>query len=383
MEKKVLRLLIGVLCLAMMAGCAAKKAYVPADVMSQAKAEDLVQKVDNFDVVFDKSDSMNAESRLNIAKQTTSEMVQTIPADLKFNSALRLFGVKGMFAQEESSWLEYGMTSFKKEAFLKAVDDMGDRGFGRTPLGRALAGAGDDLKGLSGNSAIIVVSDFEEIEGVDDIRPKSVIENVAKLKAAYGDRLCIYPIHVDKDPMGQKLAQEIVKEAGCGFVENAGNLATPAAMALYVKKVFFGPAPPKPVAEEKPVVVMEEKKAAEEQPAVVEVSKLDAVYFDFDKYTLKPEARGTLKKNAEELMKNKNDTLVVEGHCDERGTTEYNMALGARRATEAKKYLVNLGVEEARIKTISYGKEKPLDPGHTEEAWAKNRRAQFVLNAGK
>ena len=133
MEKKVLRLLVGVLCLAMMAGCAAKKAYVPADVAAQAKAEDLVQKVDNFDVVFDKSDSMNAENRLNIAKQTTSEMAQTIPADLKLNSALRLFGVKGFFAQEESTWLEYGMTSFKKEAFLKAVDDMGDRDMGEPP----------------------------------------------------------------------------------------------------------------------------------------------------------------------------------------------------------------------------------------------------------
>ena len=379
MEKKVLRLLVGVLCLAMMAGCAAKKAYVPADVMSQAKAEDLVQKVDNFDVVFDKSDSMNAENRLNIAKDTTSEMVQTIPADLKLNSALRLFGVKGFFAQEESTWLEYGMTSFKKEAFLKAVDDMGSRGFGRTPLGRALAGAGDDLKGLSGNSAIIVVSDFEEIEGVDDIRPKSVMENVAKLKAVYGERLCIYPIHVDKDPTGQKLAQEIVKEAGCGFMENASNLATPAAMASYVKKVFYGPAPPKPVAEEKPVVAMEEKKEAEATPAVVEVSKLDAVYFDFDKFTLKPEAREALKKNADWLSKNPDKKVVVEGNCDERGTNEYNMALGQRRADSAAKYLTDLGVAKNRVSKVSYGKERPECKESNEECWSKNRRADVVL----
>jgi len=379
MEKKVLRLLVGVLCLAMMAGCAAKKAYVPADVTAQAKAEDLVQKVDNFDVVFDKSDSMNVENRLNIAKQTTSEMVQTLPTDLKLNSALRLFGVKGMFAQEETSWLEYGMTSFKKEAFLKAVDDMGDRGFGRTPLGRALAGAGDDLKGLSGNSAIIVVSDFEEIEGVDDIRPKSVIENVAKLKAAYGDRLCIYPIQVGKNPTAKKLAEQIVVEAKCGFVENAGNLATPAAMASYVKKVFYGPAPPKPVAEEKPVVAMEEKQAAEATPAVVEVSKLDAIYFDFDKYTLKPEAREALKKNADWLSKNPDKKVVVEGNCDERGTNEYNMALGQRRADSAAKYLKDLGIKKDRVSTVSYGKERPECKESNEECWSKNRRADVVL----
>jgi peptidoglycan-associated lipoprotein len=379
MEKKVLRLLVGVLCLAMMAGCAAKKAYVPADVMSQAKAEDLVQKVDNFDVLFDKSDSMNAENRLNIAKQTTSEMVQTLPADLKLNSALRLFGVKGFFAQEESSWLEYGMTSFKKEGFLKAVEDMGDRGYGRTPLGRALAGAGDDLKGLSGNSAIIVVSDFEEIEGVDDIRPKSVVENVAKLKAAYGDKLCIYPIQVGKNPTAKKLAEQIALEANCGFVEHADNLTTPAAMASYVKKVFFGPAPPKLVAEEKPVVAMEEKKEAEATPAVVEVSKLDAIYFDFDKFTLKPEAREALKKNADWLSKNTDKKVVVEGNCDERGTNEYNMALGQRRADSAAKYLKDLGIKKDRVSTVSYGKERPECKESNEECWSKNRRADVVL----
>jgi peptidoglycan-associated lipoprotein len=71
--------------------------------------------------------------------------------------------------------------------------------------------------------------------------------------------------------------------------------------------------------------------------------------------------------------------VVVEGHCDERGTNEYNLALGARRAGEAMKYFVELGVDAKRIKTISYGEEKPLDPGHNDEAWAKNRRDQFVV----
>jgi peptidoglycan-associated lipoprotein len=71
----------------------------------------------------------------------------------------------------------------------------------------------------------------------------------------------------------------------------------------------------------------------------------------------------------------------MEGHCDERGTVEYNLALGERRANQAKNYLVSLGISSARISTISYGKEKPLDPGHNEEAWAKNRRAHTVVTA--
>jgi peptidoglycan-associated lipoprotein len=107
------------------------------------------------------------------------------------------------------------------------------------------------------------------------------------------------------------------------------------------------------------------------------------IRFDFDKYNLMPEAREILKGQAEWLAKNKDYRLVIEGNCDERGTTEYNLALGERRASEAMKYLVELGIDGSRIKTISYGKEMPLDPGHNEEAWAKNRRDHFVITSKK
>lgn len=79
-------------------------------------------------------------------------------------------------------------------------------------------------------------------------------------------------------------------------------------------------------------------------------------------------------------MKNKKIKVIIEGHCDERGTAEYNLALGSSRAQEAKKFLVNSGVNSKRIETISYGMERPLDPAHNEEAWAKNRRDKFVIN---
>ncbi len=105
------------------------------------------------------------------------------------------------------------------------------------------------------------------------------------------------------------------------------------------------------------------------------------VLFDFDKFSLKPESRDILKQLAEWLNNNKNNILLIEGNCDERGTTEYNLALGERRAKEAMKYLVELGVDGKRIKTISYGKERPLDPAHTEEAWTKNRRDHFVVTS--
>ena len=106
---------------------------------------------------------------------------------------------------------------------------------------------------------------------------------------------------------------------------------------------------------------------------------IEDIYFDFDKSNIGPDARGILKANADWFLKNSNASIIIEGHCDERGTAEYNMALGQRRADEAKKYLVNLGVEGAAVKTISYGKERPFDPGHNEDAWAKNRRGHFVV----
>ncbi|HBJ75219.1 MAG TPA: peptidoglycan-associated lipoprotein Pal [Syntrophaceae bacterium] len=103
------------------------------------------------------------------------------------------------------------------------------------------------------------------------------------------------------------------------------------------------------------------------------------IYFDYDKSSIRPDAREILKANAEIFNKNGNAAIVVEGHCDERGTAEYNMALGERRAQETKQYLVNLGINASRIETISYGEERPLDNRSIEEAWAQNRRAQFLL----
>ncbi len=125
------------------------------------------------------------------------------------------------------------------------------------------------------------------------------------------------------------------------------------------------------------------KKAAREAAAATsrELYELADINFDFDKFTLKDATRAILKKHAEWLNKNKNVKITVEGHCDERGTAEYNLALGERRAVAAVKYLIAMGIDVKRIKTISYGFELPLDPRHNEEAWAKNRRAHFVISS--
>lgn len=103
------------------------------------------------------------------------------------------------------------------------------------------------------------------------------------------------------------------------------------------------------------------------------------IHFEFDKSELTAKAQEILKKKAGWLEKNPDEDVLIEGHCDERGTTEYNLALGERRAQAARDFLINMGISSSRISYVSYGEEKPLDPASNPEAWAKNRRAEFVI----
>jgi peptidoglycan-associated lipoprotein len=105
---------------------------------------------------------------------------------------------------------------------------------------------------------------------------------------------------------------------------------------------------------------------------------LQDAFFDYDDASLRQDAKTALESNAKYLERNTSVSVVVEGHCDERGSVEYNLALGERRARAAKDFLTTYGIPANRLTTISYGKERPFDSGHDEAAWAKNRRAHFV-----
>ena len=124
---------------------------------------------------------------------------------------------------------------------------------------------------------------------------------------------------------------------------------------------------------------MAEEAAQREMMAARNLFLNEDIYFEFDSSALLFMAQETLKQKAQWMRDNPNVSVVVEGHCDERGTPEYNLALGDRRANSVKAFLVDLGIPEYRLTTISYGEERPVDPGHNEEAWAKNRRAHFVI----
>jgi peptidoglycan-associated lipoprotein len=123
----------------------------------------------------------------------------------------------------------------------------------------------------------------------------------------------------------------------------------------------------------------ERKKETSEQAAGKEpAGQLQDIYFEFDSYNIRTEDLSVLKGIAAWLVARPAAKITIEGHCDERGTTDYNLALGQKRAEAAKDYLVKLGVGDKRTKAVSYGKEAPLDPGHSEQAWARNRRVHFT-----
>jgi peptidoglycan-associated lipoprotein len=144
------------------------------------------------------------------------------------------------------------------------------------------------------------------------------------------------------------------------------------------------PAPPTPVAEPRPVPpepVAEDPISSRDIGDINKNSPFQPVFFALDSSDVDSAAQQTLNANAEILKKYPSWVITIEGHADERGTAEYNLALGERRALSARTYLVSLGIPGDRLRTVSYGKEFPFDPGHDEAAWKQNRRAQFVLTS--
>jgi peptidoglycan-associated lipoprotein len=170
--------------------------------------------------------------------------------------------------------------------------------------------------------------------------------------------------------------------AGCG--KKTPPVARPAPPPIDTASATRPPAPPEPVAE--PVVVPPEPVPNDSISSASlddlnRNSPLKAAFFDYDSAELAPAAQMALTENAAILKRFPSWTITIEGHCDERGTAEYNLALGERRAVAARTYLVSLGIPADRLRTVSYGKEFPFDPGHDDAAYAKNRRAHFVITA--
>jgi outer membrane protein OmpA-like peptidoglycan-associated protein len=360
-------------------GCAT---FRPVDLNPQIQSGQLVQKTVNVIVLFDRSASMgelhgkptvNEATRLTHAKDAAKNMIATIP-EIKLNAGLRTFW-------SEETALIYEMKSLAKEDYTKGINSI-ENVYGRTPLGKAITSAGNDLKLLDGNSAMIIVSDFSEIPGIDDIRPATVMDAITRVNADYGDKLCVYAVQVGYTPDGKELSEQIVQNVEGGYTVNADRLATPAAMAAFVEKVISGncsrykqmAAKPtekvvivatEPIVEEKVVAAVVETKTEEKVMAAAVAPKVivlafEDVHFDFDKSTLKPEAQTILKRNVQMLKDNPKAKVRIAGYTSASGTEAYNQKLSERRASAVQEYLVNEGIiTRDRLSTIGYGETNP------------------------
>jgi len=177
-------------------------------------------------------------------------------------------------------------------------------------------------------------------------------------------------------------ATSITIDGGIGTVEASGSRqVTPAASITYTAKAS-GPGGSANTSAR--VTVTEAAATPPPKSTLVAdeawfTTNIDDIFFDYDEYAIRDDARATLQSNARGLAERAHLNFTIEGHCDERGSEKYNLALGDRRANATKEFLVAQGIGAGRVETVSYGEERPFDPGHNETAWSKNRRAHFVL----
>jgi OOP family OmpA-OmpF porin len=380
MREKWLMILIVLFVFLGLGGCATVIKPVPAqDLNAKLKSGALVQKTDNFEMIMDTSASMNdpyqwshfdytspmKTTKLEYEQHLARLFNDTIP-NMKLTAGLRDFAGRRWLTRNFDTKLWYGMAPYMKQDLGKSIYDINTYGV-ESPLDLALDAATADLKPLSGKSAVIIFSD-----GIG--MPKAPMA-AQTMKTAMKDHVCIYAVLIGNDPEGKALLGQVVKAGQCGLLVTGEEVSTAAGMASFVEKVFLtSPAAAGGIPGTPGALGMIPGTLS---PGIPE--KLETIYFDFDKYNIKPEFKVILKRNAEWLTTNKTYNIRIEGNCDERGTNEYNIALGQRRADAAARYLGTLGVDAKRIKTISYGEERPVCMEHNEACWLKNRNATFMV----
>lgn len=174
--------------------------------------------------------------------------------------------------------------------------------------------------------------------------------------------------------------------SGCAKKVSTTQIGEPAKPEVEVSQPLSPAVSPEVVSEPSiPKVEAVEEVALKEEPVKempqlqTRLKAIDDIYFDFDRYLIRDDSRVTLLDNADILKKKSFKRLVIEGHCDERGTTDYNIALGERRAEATRRYIASLGIDSSKVSIISYGKERPFCAGRNEDCWQQNRRAHFVV----
>lgn len=378
-----------------LSGCAVQhatsfEAFQAEDLNEHVKAGHYVQKTDNLVVIFDDSSSMNETfnnpgfvsqpraTKFAVEKEILSRMNQTIP-DIKFTSEIRSFGFGSCTGW---SWtkLNKNLDVHSRDAFDAGLSNL-TCASGGSPMNTALEAASEDLAAASGKTAVLVLSDGHDLDG-------SPIPAAKALKTRYGDNICIYSVWVGnpEEASGHLLLQQLSNVAGCGFVKDAADVATPSDMASFVQRVFFDVVPPKV----DPCSLDDDgdgvNNCLDKCPDTPKGAKVDlagcwvyrGVLFDTDKADIKPQFVPMLNNAVDVMNMNPGLTVEIEGHTDSRGTDAHNQALSERRAVAVKKYLVDHGIAASRMETHGHGESQPVATNATPEGMYQNRRVEFI-----
>jgi len=353
----------------------------PVDLNPKLASGQFVQKVDVFEVIADSTMSMAdpylGSTKLKVEKDLLSLFDGTIP-DLRLTAAARAFG-SFEFLGGDTSRLLYGPEPYRKSRLRMAAADLSPRGL--SPLNTAIDGAAQDLRDQSGRMALIIFSDGEDMEA---FRPE---ETAARMKGAYGDRICIYAVHLGETAAGRKQLQRIVDAGGCGFVAKGADVASPAGMADFVSQVFLKapgvvarPAPTPPPKEE----VVEAKPQAQAAPVVTPKEPLTIrlnIEFDTAKAVIKHIYHNEIKRVADFMKEHPTVKAVIEGHTDNVGKEAANMKLSQRRADAVMQYLVTkFKIDASRLEAVGYGPHRPIATNKTKEGRQHNRRVTAVFS---
>ncbi|NOY67930.1 MAG: OmpA family protein [Deltaproteobacteria bacterium] len=387
--------------------CAAQQAGPSPGVESLAAGTDpgvFLKKVDNFEVVLDGSMSMAEEvggkSKLSIAKQTITKMIETMP-DLKLIGSARLCGNNSCPASQESR-LIYGPEYFTKKGLNDAINSVA-RASGGTPMSMSIGSVKGDIASLSGPSAMIVVSDGVRVK-------QEAVDAVKKLKAAYGDKLTCYTVWVGDDADGKKVLDEMAVAGGSKGAYSASDLlAGTGGMPPFVETVFLKqvidsdkdgvsdyldkcPGTPAGIKVDMYGCPIDGDTDGDGVPDSIDLCKntpkgakvdvrgcwtIGAVHFDFNKAQIKPTAYPELNNVVAVMKHNPELRIIIDGHTDIIGTAAYNMNLSRKRALSAMTYLLKKGISKNRLSTKGYGFSRPIATNETEDGRAKNRRVEF------
>jgi OOP family OmpA-OmpF porin len=259
-------------------------------------------------------------------------------------------------------------------------------GKGFSPLDAAIDGISADLRSQSGKMAVIAFSDGEDMEKF------APVAAAQRMKSAYGDRICIYTVHLGENQEGRKLLQQVADASQCGSMVTGDSISTPQGMADFVEKVFLKAAEPpkqvvKPVVREepKPVVMAEVKVPAAEAPKVVIAEPVTIelnVQFATGKSNIQAKYHNEIKKVADYMTKYPETKAVIEGHTDNVGKEAANVKLSQNRANSVKDYIVSkFKIDSSRMEATGYGPKKPIASNSTKEGRQKNRRVTAVFSS--